>query len=97
MTDSRGASPASLWQVLRSDGSYSLATVEHSYEGVFDVLYSVRLASGLRKPAVPESEMYAADDSSDPNFGAHFEAAMMAMMEAEMLDEMLNDFCGPYD
>lgn len=86
-------------QVRRSDGSYSLATVEDSFEGVFDVLYSVRIVhSGLCKPAVPEDEMYSAEDADDPAFGAHLEAAMAAMLEAAMLDESLDDYRAcPFD
>ena len=44
--------------VLRTDGSFSKATIVSSFEGVFDVLYEVRLESGLSKPAVAESDMY---------------------------------------
>ena len=78
----------------RSDDSFSAATVEYSFEGVYDALYCVRLdGSGLCKPAVAEDEMFDATDSNDPNFGLHLEAAMAAMMEAEMLDAMLNDSC----
>ena len=71
-------------QVLRSDGSYSRGTVVSSFEGVFDVLYEIRLAGGQLKAAVPEEEMFAADDADDANFGDHFAAAMAAAMEAEM-------------
>lgn len=72
--------------VLRSDGSYSQATVISSYEGVFEVLYQVRLDNGAMKQAVPEGEMFSLSDASDSNFGMHLQAAMEAMMEADMLD-----------
>ena len=80
-------------QVLRSDGSYTTATVEDSYEGVFEVLYSVRFPGGVVKPAVPEDEMYDASNADDPNFGVHFAAALAAAFEAEMLDSMMDDRC----
>jgi len=90
--------PGQRVQVLRSDGSYSSASVEYGYESVFDVLYCVTLdGSGLCKAAVPEEEMYDAENADDPNFGQHLEAAMAAMMEAAMLDAMLDDSCPSYD
>ena len=44
--------------------------------------------SGLFKQAVPECEMYSAENADDENFGEHFAAAMEAAMAAAMLDEM---------
>jgi len=89
--------PGQKVQVLRTDGSYSSAIIDYGFDGVFEVLYAVILESGLQKPAVPESEMYAADDANDPAFGEHLASAMEAMLEAEMMDSMLNDSCSPYD
>ena len=80
-------------QVLRTDGTYSAATVCSSYEGVFDVLYQVVMdESGLYKQAVPEDEMFSATEVDD-NFGAHLQAQMEAMMEAEMLDSQFGMEC----
>ena len=74
-------------QVLRSDGSFSKATVISAFDGVFEALYEVQLEkNGLIKQAVPENDMYDANDCSDPNFGRHLTDAMAAMMDAEMLD-----------
>jgi hypothetical protein len=99
--------PCSEWQhrycsgqsvmVLRSDGSHSKGTIEDSFEGVFDVLYQVRLASGQCKPAVPEGDLFDAEDADDPNFGVHLEAAMAAAMEAEMLDMQIDAECSSED
>ena len=83
-------------QVLRTDGvTYSPGTVLGSYEGVFDVLYQVQLDdSGSLKQAVPEEEMFSSEDADDENFGAHFQQAMQAMMEQQMLDaEMFGMEC----
>ena len=85
--------PGQLVQVLRTAGFYSRGTVVCSYEGVFDVLYQVQLESGHMKQAVPEGEMFAADDADDQNFGQHFMSLMQQMMDADMLDEMLCDRC----
>lgn len=75
-------------QVLRSDGSFSKATVISAFEGVFEALYEVQLEKcGLVKQAVPENEMYDADDCNDPNFGRCYVDAMAAMMDAEMLED----------
>ena len=80
-------------QVLRTDGTYSTATVCSSYEGVFDVLYQVVMdESGLYKQAVPEDEMFSATEVDD-NFGAHLQAQLQAMMEAEMLDSQFGMEC----
>lgn len=84
-------------KVLRSDGvSYSSAKVVLSYEGVFGALYHVRLDNGADKMAVPEDEIFDAEDADDPNFAAHLAAALEAAMEAEMLDAMCGS-CGFYD
>lgn len=69
--------------VQRTDGSYSKATILSSFEGVFDVLYEVRLESGLCKQAVPECEMYDAAKCDDPNFGRHLTDAFAALMDGE--------------
>ena len=83
---------------MRTDGSYSTAVVEYSYDGVFDVLYCVRLEdNGLWKQAVPQDEMYDASDSNDPNYGLHLEALMHAAMEEAMLDQMMDDSVLNYD
>jgi len=91
--------PGQQVQVLRTDGSYSKATVEYSYEGVFDVHYSVILdGSGLRKPAVAEDEMFDASCADDPNFGLHLSQAMAAAMQEAMLDAVLDqDTCAFFD
>lgn len=87
--------PGARVNVLRTDGSYSSGTVLLSFEGVFGALYHVRLSSGQEKAAVPECDMFSAEDSEDPGFREHYEAALAAAMEAEMLDSMcesvLND------
>ena len=82
-------------QVLRSDGTtYSPGTVLGSYDGVFDVLYQVQLDdSGLIKQAVPEDEMFSSEDADDENFQLHFQHAMQAMMEAQMLDQAFGMEC----
>ena len=90
--------PGQKVQVMRTDGSYSTAVVEYSYDGVFDVLYCVRLEdNGLWKQAVPQDEMYDASDSNDPNYGLHLEALMHAAMEEAMLDQMMDDSVLNYD
>lgn len=83
-------------QVLRTDGSYSPAVIEYGFDGVYETLYCVRLASGLVKSAVPESEMYDANDANDPAYGEHLAQALAAMMEAEMMDAGCGCCC-PYD
>ena len=89
--------PGTRVKCLRSDGcSYSDATVVLSYEGVFGTLYQVRLDSGQEKMAVPEEELFDAQDADDPNFGVHFAAALAAAMEAEMLDSACGG-CDFYD
>jgi len=74
--------PGTRVHVLRSNGTYSVARVLASFEGVFDTLYQVELESGQVKQAVPEEEMYA-EDAADPAFGQHLIEAMLAAMEAE--------------
>ena len=78
-------------QVLRTDGSFSKATVLASFEGVFDVLYQVRLDSGRIKQAVPEHEMHDAKSCDDPNFGRRLGDAMAAMMDAGTLEAFDTD------
>ena len=56
----------------------------------------VRLDSGQEKMAVPEEELFDAQDADDPNFGVHFAAALAAAMEAEMLDSACGG-CDFYD
>jgi len=88
-----GADVAGEWQhryragarvmVLRTSGSYSAGRVLTSFEGCFDVLYQVRLESGQVKQAVPEEELYSADDPDDVGYGEHLMGAMLAAMEAD--------------
>ena len=83
--------PGARVQCLRSNGSYTAGTVVTSFEGVFDVLYTIRLENGLVKQAVPEDELYSADDADDPGYGEHLNAALLAAMEAESFDD---ECCG---
>jgi hypothetical protein len=83
--------PGAHVQVLRTSGSYSRGRVLCSFEGVFDTLYQVRLDSGQVKQAVPEHEMFSADDADDTNFADHFQAQMQAMFEQELLDASFDD------
>ena len=59
--------PGQRVHVLRSNGAFTLATVEYGYEMMFDTLYQVRADDGLMKAAVPEEELSDAPDASpDP-------------------------------
>ena len=49
--------PGQRVELLRSDGAFSPGTVVMGFEGVFDVMYKVKLDNGLFKEAVPEEEL----------------------------------------
>ena len=56
--------------VMRSNGRYTLATIEYGYEMIFDRLYQVRTDDGLMKAAVDEQEMVEAPEAEpDPWLG----------------------------
>ena len=49
--------PGQRVELLRTDGAFSPGTVVMGFEGVFDVLYKVKLDNGLFKEAVPEEDL----------------------------------------
>lgn len=73
-------------EILRKDGSYSRGTVECAFEGVFGVLYQVRMDNGVYKQAVPEEELYrCATDADDEVVDSDAKTLLMWQM-AQMDD-----------
>ena len=52
-------------EVLRTDGSSSMGTVELSYEGVHGRLFQVLMDNGVHKRALSEDELVLAADPDD--------------------------------
>ena len=79
--------------MLRRDGSHSLGSVTHAYEGVFGVLYQVRMSNGVYKQAVPEEELCRCSSHSSQTGGGMEEEATdgqartLVMWQMAMMDD----------
>ena len=68
--------PGQRVHVMRSNGQFTLATVEYGYAMIFDLLYQVRTDDGLMKAAVDEQDMVEAPEAP-PDPWAGFTDFMM--------------------